>query len=64
MGTDLAVVDNSGRISLFTNTFTFVLGRMQAMVKNSISEPESELSAVVGLHWLSIIPHFQKVRKD
>ncbi|KAJ9668679.1 Mediator of RNA polymerase II transcription subunit 16 [Coniosporium apollinis] len=60
MGTDLAVVDNCGRISLFTNTFTFVLGRMQAMAKNSISEPESELSAVVGLHWLSIIPHFQK----
>ncbi|OCK74259.1 hypothetical protein K432DRAFT_430130 [Lepidopterella palustris CBS 459.81] len=57
IGTDLAVLDSAGRIYIFTNAF--VLGRMN-LTKTHVVDQEDEMAAVVGMHWLSIIPHQQK----
>lgn len=57
IGTDLAVLDAAGRIFIFTNMYA--LGRMM-MTRVSTIDQEDEMGAVVGMHWLSIIPHQQR----
>ena len=59
IGTDLAVLDAAGRIFIFTNMYA--LGRMM-MTRVSTIDQEDEMGAVVGMHWLSITPHQQRVR--
>ena len=49
-GTDLAIVDVLGRISVFT--FMTALNRLGATREN-ISDQEDDLGAVVGLIWLN-----------
>ncbi|OCL01533.1 hypothetical protein AOQ84DRAFT_443946 [Glonium stellatum] len=57
IGTDLAVLDAAGRIFVFTSIFA--LGRM-VMTRAPAMDQEDEMGAVIGMHWLSIIPHHSK----
>jgi mediator of RNA polymerase II transcription subunit 16, fungi type len=61
LGTDLAVVDSAGRTWIYTNHQA--IGRMNVQ-RQPTSDLEDELGAVVGLHWLAIFPHQQKVRRE
>lgn len=53
LGTDLAVVDAVGRISIFT-----VDGPHGHMVNahNGLLDSESDLSAIVGFFWIPVFP--------
>ncbi|KAF1941855.1 hypothetical protein EJ02DRAFT_403819 [Clathrospora elynae] len=57
LGSDLAVIDEAGRVMVFT--CAMALERMQ-FTRAEIAHPESELDAVVGMHWLAILPYEQK----
>jgi mediator of RNA polymerase II transcription subunit 16, fungi type len=58
LGTDLAVIDAAGRLMIFT--LYLVLDRMNA-ARTHLTDHEDELSAIVGMHWLSILPHEKRV---
>ena len=59
-GVDLVAIDRFGRI-LVWGTYTGALGRMMQMPVQ-IKEPEDASFAVVGLHWLPVLPTMSKVR--
>ncbi|KAF2198211.1 hypothetical protein GQ43DRAFT_443542 [Delitschia confertaspora ATCC 74209] len=54
LGTDLAVINSAGRLIMFTAAFA--LDRM-ILARQHFVDQEDEMGAVVGLHWLSILPH-------
>jgi hypothetical protein len=58
LGTDLVVIDTAGRVSIFTTIYA--LARMSP-ARGVLVDHEDEMGAVVGMHWLSLIPHQQKV---
>jgi mediator of RNA polymerase II transcription subunit 16 len=58
LGNDLAVMDEAGRVMIFS--CAMALDRMHLM-RAEIAHPESEIDAVVGMHWLAILPYEQKV---
>lgn len=58
MGNDLTVVDTCGRILIYSTGFA--LGQMM-LVRPANNDPDDELSSLVGLHWLPVFPHTQKV---
>jgi mediator of RNA polymerase II transcription subunit 16 len=58
LGNDLAVVDEAGRVMIFS--CLMALDRMH-VERAEIAHPESEVDAVVGMHWLAILPYGQKV---
>lgn len=57
LGNDLAVVDEAGRAMVFS--CAMALDRLQ-FVPVELAHPESEADAVVGMHWLAILPYEQK----
>ncbi|EFQ88243.1 hypothetical protein PTT_15971 [Pyrenophora teres f. teres 0-1] len=57
LGNDLAIMDEAGRVMVFS--CAMALDRMQ-FSRADIPHPESELDAVVGMHWLAILPYSQK----
>ncbi|KAF2761852.1 hypothetical protein EJ05DRAFT_186970 [Pseudovirgaria hyperparasitica] len=59
IGQDLAILDSSGRIMIFNTRAA--LGRMQ-LSRTPNGEVEDELGSIVGMSWLPIFPHQQKVR--
>jgi mediator of RNA polymerase II transcription subunit 16 len=58
LGNDLAVIDEAGRVMIFS--CLMALDRMH-FERTEIAHPESEVDAVVGMHWLAIFPYAQKV---
>jgi mediator of RNA polymerase II transcription subunit 16, fungi type len=58
LGQDLAVVDAAGHVLLFSPQM--VLDKM-GLQRVDPSHPEAEMDAVVGMHWLAVHPHEQKV---
>jgi mediator of RNA polymerase II transcription subunit 16 len=59
LGNDLAVTDDAGRVMVFS--CAMALDRMH-FTRAEVAQPESEIDAVVGMHWLAILPYAQKVR--
>ncbi|KAF2496127.1 hypothetical protein BU16DRAFT_508940 [Lophium mytilinum] len=57
LGTDLVVIDAAGRVSIYTTIYA--LARMKPS-KTQFANHEDEMGAIVGMHWLSLIPHQQK----
>ncbi|KAF2797604.1 hypothetical protein K505DRAFT_298116 [Melanomma pulvis-pyrius CBS 109.77] len=57
LGNELAVMDSAGHVLIFS--CSLVLDRMTYMRADSI-QPEPEVAAVVGMHWLAILPYEQK----
>ncbi|EUC46444.1 hypothetical protein COCMIDRAFT_4478 [Bipolaris oryzae ATCC 44560] len=57
LGNDLAVMDQAGRVMIFS--CAMALDRMH-FTRAEIAHPESEVDAVVGMHWLAILPYAQK----
>ncbi|KAF2460799.1 mediator complex subunit 16-domain-containing protein [Lineolata rhizophorae] len=60
LGYDLAVVDSSGRVTIFTFSFSGVLLGKMNMTRTAVMDAEDEMGALVGLHWLPTFPHLQK----
>ena len=58
LGNDIAVVDAAGHVSILT--CTMALDRMTLM-RADITQPDNEMDAVVGMHWLAFLPYEQKV---
>ncbi len=58
LGNDLAVIDEAGHVMIFT--CAMALDRLQ-FIRAELVHPESEVDAVVGMHWLAILPYEQKV---
>jgi mediator of RNA polymerase II transcription subunit 16 len=58
MGNDLAVLDSAGRIMLYTTGFTLV---PMVLTYTAMNDSGDEMNAIVGLHWLPVFPHTQKV---
>ena len=52
-------MDEAGRVMVFS--CVMALDRMQ-FSRADIPHPESEVDAVVGMHWLAILPYSQKVK--
>lgn len=52
-------MDEAGRVMVFS--CAMALDRMQ-FSRADIPHPESEVDAVVGMHWLAILPYSQKAR--
>jgi hypothetical protein len=52
-GSDLAVIDASGRISIFTMTNSL---NKPNLAKNGFIEPADDLHAVAGAYWLNLFP--------
>ena len=61
LGNDLAVMDEAGRLMIFT--CAMALDRLQ-FIRAELVHPESEVDAVVGMHWLAILPYEQKVNRS
>lgn len=57
LGNDIAVVDAAGHVS--TLTCTMALDRMTVM-RADVVQPETEMDAVVGMHWLAFLPYEHK----
>ncbi|RYO25542.1 hypothetical protein AA0121_g406 [Alternaria tenuissima] len=57
LGNDLAVTDDAGRVMVFS--CAMALDRMH-FTRAEVAQPESEIDAVVGMHWLAILPYAQK----
>jgi mediator of RNA polymerase II transcription subunit 16 len=57
LGNELAVMDSAGRIMIFS--CSLVLDRLTYMRADSI-QAETDVDAVVGMHWLAILPYEQK----
>jgi mediator of RNA polymerase II transcription subunit 16, fungi type len=58
LGNDLVVMDAAGRVMVFS--CAMALDRM-SYVRAEITQPEAEMDAVVGMHWLGLLPYEQKV---
>lgn len=58
LGHDLAVVDAAGHVLLFSPQSA--LDRMVS-ARVEVAHPEPEWDAVVGMHWLALLPYEQKV---
>jgi mediator of RNA polymerase II transcription subunit 16 len=58
LGNDLAVIDSSGRVFIFTTPG--ILGRL-TLIRPGLSDPDIEMNAVVGTYWMPIAPYAQKV---
>lgn len=56
-GTDLAVIDAAGRISIFT-TSTFL--NTPNILRSGQTDPPEDLNAVVGAYWLNVLPPQQR----
>lgn len=52
-------MDEAGRVMIFS--CAMALDRMQ-FSRADMPHPESEVDAVVGMHWLAILPYSQKVK--
>ena len=61
LGNDLAVMNTTGHVIIFSCQMT--LDRM-SFAKVDLSQPEVDIDAVVGIHWLAIYPHEQKVSRE
>lgn len=61
MGNDLTVVDSSGHILIYSTGFA--LGQM-VLVRPAANEQDGEMNSLVGLHWLPVFPHTQKVSRS
>ena len=63
IGIDLAVVDNNGSVHVYT--LVGALGKMPPAPSNipPNENPQSDLNAVVGLHWLPVFPTEFKVSR-
>jgi mediator of RNA polymerase II transcription subunit 16 len=59
IGTELAVVDSSGGVSIFQSTSSS-LGQMQSK-RSGLNDHISDLHTIVGLHWLTVSNYIQKV---
>ncbi|KAK7193454.1 hypothetical protein DPSP01_000017 [Paraphaeosphaeria sporulosa] len=57
LGNDLAVVNAAGHVMIFS--CAMVLDRMN-FTRTELSQPDNEIDAVVGMHWLAIYPYEQK----
>lgn len=57
LGNDLAVMNAAGHVMIFS--CNMALDRM-TYTRADASQPEAEMDAVVGLHWLAILPYEQK----
>lgn len=57
LGNDLTVMDEAGRVMVFT--CAMALDRLH-FIRAELAHPESEVDAVVGMHWLAILPYEQK----
>ncbi|KAF2735226.1 hypothetical protein EJ04DRAFT_576318 [Polyplosphaeria fusca] len=57
LGNDLVVMDAAGRAMIFS--CSMALDRMTFM-RVEITQSEAEMDAVVGMHWLAILPYEQK----
>ncbi|KAF2266920.1 hypothetical protein CC78DRAFT_566632 [Lojkania enalia] len=57
LGNDLAVADAAGHVMIFS--CAMALDRM-TFIRADITQPEAEMDAVVGMHWLAILPYEQK----
>jgi mediator of RNA polymerase II transcription subunit 16 len=54
LGTDLAVVDAAGHVSIFN--CASALERMEYK-RVELAQPDADMDAVVGMHWLALSPH-------
>lgn len=59
MGNVLAAVDSRGRISLYIVGFS--QGSLSLVRQNFALDPDNDMHAVVGLHWLPVHPQESKV---
>jgi hypothetical protein len=59
LGNDLAIINATGYVMIFS--CAMVLDRMTFM-RTDLPQHEIETDAVVGMHWLAILPYEQKVR--
>ncbi|KAF2002790.1 hypothetical protein P154DRAFT_520560 [Amniculicola lignicola CBS 123094] len=57
LGNDLAVMNAAGHVMIFS--CAMALDRMTFM-RADLTQPESESDAVVGMHWLTILPYERK----
>lgn len=58
LGNDLAIMNSAGHVMVFS--CAMALDRMSFM-KVEPGPPETDMDAVVGMHWLAILPYEQKV---
>lgn len=65
LGTEFAVVDNHGRVSVYSSLH-LPLGRVapSPMQSEDSKNLGSDLDAVVGLHWLAMYPNEFRVMRD
>ena len=59
IGTELAVVDSSGRLTIYQNAGVS-LGEM-APSRQGTNDPNTDMHSIVGLQWLSVMGYLQKV---
>jgi mediator of RNA polymerase II transcription subunit 16, fungi type len=59
IGTELAVVDSSGAVSIYQSP-SVSLGQMQCK-RLGINDNVSDLHSIVGLHWLTVLNYTLKV---
>ncbi|KAF2686468.1 hypothetical protein K458DRAFT_198476 [Lentithecium fluviatile CBS 122367] len=57
LGNDLVIINSAGHVLVFS--CAMALDRMSFMRAES-GPPESDMDAVVGMHWLAILPYEQK----
>ncbi|KAF2018963.1 hypothetical protein BU24DRAFT_109366 [Aaosphaeria arxii CBS 175.79] len=57
LGNDIAVVDAAGHVAILT--CTTAMDRMSLM-RADVSPSDTEMDAVVGMHWLALLPYEQK----
>ncbi|KAF2108513.1 mediator complex, subunit Med16 [Lophiotrema nucula] len=57
LGNDIAIMDAAGHVIIFS--CNMALDRMTYM-RADTNQPEAEMDAVVGMHWLAILPYEQK----
>jgi len=58
LGNELVVTDSAGHVFIFS--CSLVLDRLTYMRADS-AQHEAEVDAVVGMHWLAILPYEQRV---
>jgi len=59
MGNVLAAVDSRGRLSLYI--VGYAQGSLSLVRQNFALDPDNDMHAVVGLHWLPVHPQESKV---
>lgn len=58
LGNDLAIINSAGHVMIFS--CAMALDRM-TFSRAELGPSETEVDAVVGMHWLAILPYEQKV---